>query len=52
MFEVNHANKKIICYIAKVLNKKNKNLVQQVLMNADLQLYNGIRNRQRIAQRI
>ena len=46
MFEINHANKKIISYIASVLNKlKKKSVSLIVLLNTDLQLYNGIRNR-------
>lgn len=47
MFEVNHANKKINCYIAVVLNnKKEKTCLSILLLNAGLlYIYNGIRNR-------
>ena len=45
MFEINHANKKIICYIAEVLILNNENLAHLEIMGIDLQIYNGIRNR-------
>ena len=37
MFEVNHANKKINCYIAEVLNnKKEKTCLSMVLLKVGL----------------